>query len=362
MPWPRRDLIDLLGVEHPIVQAPMASAATPQLAAAVTGAGAVGSLGSAMLSPPALLAQHDEARTLTNGVINLNFFANAPARADAERSARARELVRPFFEELGLGEVPETSDMRTDFDETRLETVLGLRPTLVSFHFGLPKAEYVEALKEVGAVVISTATTVREALLLEHRGADAIIAQGWEAGGHRGTFASPHAEAQVGTFSLVPQVVDAVSVPVIAAGGIADGRGIAAAFALGASGVQMGTAFLRCPETSIAEAYRDALASASADATVVTRAFSGRPARALRNRYVEHALAQLGEDDALPEFPSMMGFQGPLRQASADRGVPDFMALWSGQAAALSVTLPAEELVECLVSDAQDALRALAAS
>lgn len=358
--WPRRDLIDLLGVSHPIVQAPMASAATPELAAAVASAGGVGSLGAAMLDPDAVSEQYRRARAATQGVLNLNFFANRPARSDPVRDSVARELVAPFYAELGLGDVPVAATVETHFDESMLETVLGLRPAIVSFHFGLPRAEYVDALKEVGSAVVSSATTVREALLLEQQGADAIIAQGWEAGGHRGTFASPFAHAQVATFALVPQVVDAVAVPVIAAGAIGDGRGIAAAFALGASGVQLGTAFLRCPETAIPDAYRAELAAASADATVVTRAFSGRPARALRNRYVEHALEQLGPDEVeLPEFPLMMGFQGPLRTASAERGTPDFMALWSGQAAPLATELPAGQLVARLVEDAEAAFASL---
>ena len=355
--WPTRRLADLLGVEHPLIQAPMAAAATPALAAAVSNAGGLGSLGCAMLSTRAVDDAVREARRLSDRPLNINFFVNAPGSRNPERDEVARRFVAPFYEELGLGDVPAGADVRVHFDEPMLETVLRLRPEIVSFHYGLPAPEMVDALRDVGSLILSSATTVREALLLEERGADAIVAQGWEAGGHRGTFASSFAHAQIGTFALVPQVVDAVSVPVVAAGAIADGRGIAAAFALGASGVQLGTAFLRCPESAIADAYREELAAASADATAVTRAFTGRPGRSLRNRYVEHAVEQLtGDGDELPEFPLMMAFQGPLRAASAERGIPDFMALWSGQAAALGTDLPAAELVEKLVEDARAAM------
>jgi nitronate monooxygenase len=331
----------------------MASAATPALAAAVARAGALGSLGTSMLAPAASEEQVAELRRASDRPFNLNFFANTPASSDPAKHEVARRLVEPFYAELGLGPVPNPGDVSTHFDETMLETVLRLRPEVVSFHFGLPQPAMVDALHDIGCVVLSSATTVREALLLEERDADAIVAQGWEAGGHRGTFASPFAHAQVGTFALVPQIADAVSVPVIAAGGIADGRGIAAAFALGASGVQLGTAFLRCPETAITDPHRDELAAAGADATEMTYAFTGRPARSIRNRYVEQMTEELARSgETLPEFPLMLRYSGPLRSASAERGIPDFMPLWAGQGAALGMELPAGELVEKLVADA----------
>ena len=360
MVWPRRDLTDLLGVEHPLIQAPMASATTPALAVAVARSGGVGSLGCARLAPDAVVEQTAQVRRATDRPLNLNFFTNPPARVDPARDMAARELLAPFYAELDLAEPPPARDMSVHFDEDMLETVLSLKPEIVSFHFGLPEIEMLDAIRGIGSVVLSSATTVREALLLEERGADAIIAQGWEAGGHRGTFASPFPHAQVGTFALVPQVVDAVSVPVIAAGAIADGRGIAAAFALGASGVQIGTAFLRCPEAAIPNAYREALAEAGADGTEVTKAFTGRPARSLRNRYVEHMAEQVGRDgEGLPEFPLMMALHGPLRAASAERDLPDFIPLWSGQAAALGTDLPAEDLVRRLVAEAGAAFERL---
>lgn len=350
--WRQRDLIELVGVRHPIVQAPMAGVTTPALAAAVAGAGGLGSLGCAMRSPDAVREQTAGFRRLTDAPINLNFFANSPPVADPVRAETARRLVEPYYEELDIELVAQPAEIRVHFDEPMLEALVELRPEIVSFHFGLPASAVVDAIKALGSVVMSTATTVHEARLLEDLGADVIVAQGWEAGGHRGTFASPLEHAQVGTMALVPQVADAVSVPVIAAGGIGDGRGIAAALALGASGVQIGTGFLRCPEADVPEAYRGALAAASDDSTQVTSAFTGRPARALRTRYVQET-SQHGE---LPEFPLMIGFQGPLRAASAERGSADFMSLWSGQAAALAESLPADRLVRQLVDQAAEAL------
>ena len=340
----------------------MASATSPALAVAVAEAGGLGSLGCAMLAPKAVVEQVTAVQRHTDRPLNLNFFANSPARADPTRHQAAREYLAPLYAELELGEVPPPSDVRVDFDNVMLETVLALRPKVVSFHFGLPGREAIDAIHELGSVILSSATTVREALILEGLGVDAIIAQGWEAGGHRGTFASSFAHAEVGTFALVPQIADAVSVPVIAAGAIADGRGVAAAFALGASGVQIGTAFLRCPESTIPDPYREALAAASADATEVTRAFSGRPARSLRNRYVEHMAEQAGRaGEGLPEFPLMLALHGPLRAASVERGIADFMPLWSGQAAALGSELPARQLVERLVADAAAAFERMGA-
>ncbi|HKY96189.1 MAG TPA: nitronate monooxygenase, partial [Kiloniellales bacterium] len=231
--------------------------------------------------------------------------------------------------------------------------VLQLRPAVVSFHFGLPSPDAVAAIKAAGCRVISSATTVREAKSLEARGVDAVIAQGWEAGGHRGSFEPSAEDAGVGTLALVPQVVDAVKVPVIAAGGIADGRGIAAAFMLGASGVQLGTAFLACPESAADAVYRKALASATDEDTRLSRAFSGRPARTKRNRYVA---AMAGETN-LPEFPTMYAYSGPLIESSEKAGDEDFLFLLYGQAAALGRALPAAELMAVLTEETKALLQ-----
>jgi nitronate monooxygenase len=346
--WPRTDLMELLGVDCPIIQAPMAGAATPALAAAVCNAGGLGSLGCATDSPDELRARVDELRGATNRPFNLNFFVHEPPAPKPEAEDETRARLAPFYDELGLGEVPAAREPFPAFDGERLAALLELRPAVASFHFGLPAPAAVRALKEAGVLILSSATTVAEAKALAEAGADAVVAQGWEAGGHRGTFASPFEGARVGTLALVPQVADAVEVPVIAAGGIADGRGIAAAFALGASGVQLGTAFLSCPEAQVTVPHRAALRAARDEDTRLTRAFSGRPARGLRNRYVE-AMAPF--DDALPSFPRLSSLTGPLGRASAARGSPDFIPLWSGQAVALNRELPAADLVQVLVDE-----------
>jgi len=346
-------LLQRLGIRYPIIQAPMAGATTPALAAAVCNAGALGSLGCAMLTPREFRDEVENARALTDGPLNVNFFVHAPPKHDREKIDRARARLRPFYQELALGEVPTGDLVMPPFDEAMLDAVLDVRPAVVSFHFGLPARDMVNAIKETGAAVLSSATTVREARILAALGVDAVIAQGWEAGGHRGTFESSFAAAQVGTLALVPQVVDAVGVPVIAAGGIADGRGVAAALVLGASAAQIGTAFLACPEAGLSATHRLALATAADEDTRVTTAFSGRPARGLVNRYIE-TMTECEAD--LPDFPIVNTLTGPLRKGSAEAGSPDFVALWSGMAAPLNAALPAADLVQRLVTEAERVL------
>ena len=352
--WPRTDLLDLLGIEQPIIQAPMAGSATPALAAAVGNAGGLGSLGCATLSLDQLRTTAGELRAATNRPFNLNFFAHHPPKENADVDALTRRRLKPFYQEMSLGEVPKAVELPFgSFDADTLAVLLEIEPAVVSFHFGLPAPEMVAAIRRAGCRLLCSATTVAEARSLAAAGVDAIIAQGWEAGGHRGTFDVSFEDFGVGTLALVPQIVDAVEVPVIAAGGIADGRGIAAAFALGASGVQMGTAFLSCPEANVSAMHRDALRRASDQDTRLTRAFSGRPARARNNRYID-AMAE--HRRPLPAFPRMYGFTDPLRQAAAAGDDPNFQFLLYGQAAALNRELPAAELVETLVAEAQEVL------
>ncbi|MEE9249962.1 MAG: nitronate monooxygenase [Alphaproteobacteria bacterium] len=354
--WPRTDLLELLGIEHPIIQAPMAGSATPALAAAVSNAGGLGSLGCGTMTPDDLEAKAEELRAATNRPFNLNFFAHNAPKANPDVDALTRRRVAPFYEELGLGEVPHTGKAPFDtFNSGTLSVLLEIKPAVASFHFGFPAPDMVAALKDAGCRLLCSATTVEEARLLAQAGVDAIIAQGWEAGGHRGTFDVSFEDFGVGTMALVPQVVDAVDVPVIAAGGIADGRGIAAAFALGASGVQMGTAFLSCPEAQISDIHRNALRHASDRDTRLTRAFSGRPARAKNNRYID-AMAE--HRAPVPAFPGMYGFSEPLRAHSIANETTDFQFLQYGQAAALNRELPAAELVRTLVAEAQEVLGA----
>jgi nitronate monooxygenase len=346
-------LTDLLRIEHPVIQAPMAGVATPKLAAAVSRAGALGSLGSAVLPPDELVGQARVVRDATDRPFNVNFFCHEPPELADPDVARSRERFDVLYRELGL-DPPDPFVPPIAFDDARLEALLEIRPTVASFHFGLPDNAALEAIRDAGCRVLASATTVAEAEELAGRGVDVVIAQGAEAGGHRGSFLVPGDDGPVGTLALVPQVVDAVDVPVIAAGGIADGRGLAAALALGAAGAQIGTAFLACPEAATHPLYREALLSARAEATTVTRALSGRPARALRNRAVEE-----GGGDPLP-FPAQASVTRPLGEAAAARGSADFLAMWAGQGAPLAREMPAAELVKGIVRDAERVLTALA--
>ena len=341
----RTPVTELLGIEHPVLQAPMASAATPALAAAVSEAGGLGALGSSMLPVDELRRQTAELRELTQQPFQLNFFCHEPPEVSGDIADRAREYFAPLYDELGIGDPPQPSAPAVEFDEARLEALLDLRPPVVSFHFGLPPRDVMEAIRGTGMRVLASATTVAEARHLEDHGVDAVVAQGAEAGGHRGSFLVEGDDGPVGTLALVPQVVDAVDVPVIAAGGIADGRGLAAVLALGAGAAQIGTAFLPCPESGISPVYREALRDARADGTIVTRAVSGRPARALRNRLTQEL------SGVLP-YPAQLSLTAPLLASEAAGA--EFQAMWSGQAAALATEAPAAEVVAAIAAGAED--------
>ena len=353
--WPRTDFLELLGVTHPVIQAPMAGFASPTLAAAVCNAGGLGSIGCAGIPPATVRDQITALRQATNRPYNLNFFVHSRPRLDPDVAARMRTRLAPYFDEFGLGPVPEPTEPFPPFDEERLDLVLELRPRVVSFHFGLPDATAVRRVKEAGCIILSSATTVAEARSLEANGADVIIAQGFDAGGHRGSFSGSPGAGLVGTMALVPQIVNAVRLPVIAAGGIADGRGLAAAFALGASGAQLGTAFLGCPEATVSPLHRAQLRSAVDDGTELTRAFTGRPARALLNRYI----TEMADSEPL-EFPLQGSLVGPLWQLPSEEARAAFMPVWAGQAASLIRELPAGQLIDKLVRQAQSILGASA--
>lgn len=346
--WPTDSIAQLLGTVHPIIQAPMSGITTPQLVAAVSNAGALGSLGCATLPIDAMREQVGKIREASNRPFSVNFFVHARPGVDRGAAEQARARLAPYYAELGLGAVPEPRELFPPFDEDRLAAILELRPRVVSFHFGLPSPAAVEKIKAAGSLILSSATTVAEARDLERRGADIIVAQGAEAGGHRGTFSSNAGAGSIGTFALVPQVVDAVRVPVVAAGGIADGRGIAAAFALGARGVQIGTAFLGCPEAAVAPVYRKALRGATEEDTRVTRVFTGRPARALRCRLTD----EISDAEAL-EFPLQASLVAPIWGVADDSVRTAFMPFWAGQAVPLTREMPAGALVEKLAEEAQ---------
>lgn len=345
--WPDHRLCNVLGIEHPIIQAPMAGSATPALAATVSNAGGLGSLGCADMAADTLVAHVMELRGLTNRPFNLNFFAHPAPRPDPVRFARTREAVLPWYLRFGLVEpTSAASPHGPGFDATRLKLLLELKPKVVSFHFGVPDPASLAALKTTGIVLMSTATTVAEAKALAAVGIDVIIAQGWEAGGHRGSHQPRAPSDGVGTLALVPQIADAVRLPVVAAGGIGDGRGIAAAFALGACGVQIGTGFLSCPEAGTDATRRAMLRNATETDTMMTDAFSGRAARAVRSDYARE-MDCAGLD--LPDFPSMYDLSEPLLGTGNPRAAS---FLLYGQAARFNRELPAAELVARYVEEA----------
>ena len=361
--WPDRRLTDLFGIEHPILLAPMAGAMDTALAIAVAQGGGLGSLPAGMLDAAQLRAQADAFRAATGGKpLNLNFFAHIPPVPNNAREHAWRERLKPYYDELGIDPAaPVPSSNRAPFDDALCAVVEEVRPAVVSFHYGVPEASLVARVKAAGAKVISSATTVAEARHLETRGCDAVIAQGNEAGGHRGMFLTDDLASQVGTFALIPQIADAVKVPVIAAGGIGDARGIVAALALGASAVQMGTAFLRCPEAKVSAPHRAALAAASATqdggGTVMTNVMTGRPARGFPNRIIR----ELGPlSDLPPEFPLAFGALVPLHLKAQAQGSGDFSPMWAGQAAVLAQELPAQELMRKLEEEARALMKKMA--
>ncbi len=351
-----RRLTDLLGIELPIVQAPMAGAMDAEMVIAASEAGGLGSLPCAMLTAETMRAQLRIIRQRTAKPINVNFFCHTPPVVDAEREARWKSRLAGYYRELGLDPAaPTPPSSRAPFDDATCGVVEELRPEVVSFHFGLPERRLLDRVKAIGAKVLSSATTVAEARWLEEHGCDAVIAQGSEAGGHRGVFLGSEISTQPGTLALVPQVVDAVKVPVIAAGGIADARGVAAALVLGAAGVQVGTAYLFTPEAKVSALHRAALKSARDDMTALTNVFTGRPARGIVNRIMREAGPMASE---APAFPLAGGALAPLKAKAEAQGSGDFSSLWSGQAAALGREMPAGELTRSLIAGA----RALLAS
>lgn len=336
-------LTHTLGIELPILQAPMAGAQGSALAIAVARAGGLGALPCAMLSPEAMAEELTAFRAATAAPINVNFFTHVPPEPDAAAMARWHEALAPYYAEfdLDIGAVSEGPGRRP-FDAAACEAIEPFRPEVVSFHFGLPEAALLERVKGWGARVLASATTVDEARWLEANGADAIIVQGLEAGGHRGMFLTDELTTQSGTFALLPQVRQAVGVPLIAAGGIADASGVAAARALGADAFQVGTAFLCCPESTLSTIHRRALMSEAARHTALTNLYSGRPARGIVTRLMRE-LGPIGE--AAPAFPLATAAIAPLRAAAEARGLGDFSPLWAGQNASRCREVAAAEVI-----------------
>jgi len=340
-------ITSLLGIEHPIIQAPMAGVQGSALAIAVSNAGGLGSLPCALLSLQAMRAELALIRAGTTRPYNVNFFCHVPPVPDAERDTRWRNALQPYYTELGINS-SSASTARAAFNAELAAALNEFRPPVVSFHFGLPGADLLSQVKAWGAKVLSSATTLAEAAWLEAHGADAIIAQGSEAGGHRGMFLTEDLTTQMGTFALLPQIVRKVRVPVIAAGGIADPRGVRAAMQLGAAGVQIGTAYLLTPEANTSAVHRAALKSLGADHTALTNVFTGRPARAIVNRLVR----ELGPISPLaPAFPLAAGAVAALRTAADPQGNGDFSAMWAGQNV-VGWEMPAAQLTQQLAAGA----------
>jgi len=335
-----------LGTALPLIQAPMAGVQGHALAAAVCHAGGLGSIPAAMLSLDALRTELTQLTALTDKPYNVNFFCHTPPEPDAARDAVWQQALQPYYAELGLSLadiVPGPG--RAPFSDQVADVVEPFKPAVMSFHFGLPSAALLARVKRWGSLVLASATTVDEALWLEEHGADAIIAQGLEAGGHRGIFLSDDLSTQVGTMALLPQIVQAVTVPVIAAGGIADADGVAAAMALGASAVQIGTAYMCCPESTTSALHRAVLQSPAARHTALTSLFTGRPARGIMNRLMR----ELGPlNPAAPAFPLATSAIAPLRARAEGQGSTDFTPLWSGQNASHCSSAPAAEVTRAL--------------
>jgi nitronate monooxygenase len=353
-------LMQRLRLTHPIIQAPMAGGATTVgLVAAVCEAGALGFIGAAYLTPPQIIEVSRELRARTSRPFGINLFAPLPAPDEPRDPGPALERLAPFHAELGLPPPTVPALAGNPFSD-QLAAALESGASVFSFTFGILPASAIEAIKARGMFLIGTATTVEEAKQLEAAGVDAVVAQGSEAGAHRGTFAADFAAAMVGTMALVPQVADAVTVPVIASGGIMDGRGIAAALALGASAVQMGTAFLTCDEAGVPEAHKEAILKAREHETRLTRAFSGRPARGIVNRFMTE-VDRADAPEAILPYPLQNALTRPVRNAAAKQGRGEYLSLWAGQGVRLARRQAAADLIARLAEETEAVVRRLTA-
>lgn len=352
MDWPANELTAMLGIRYPLIQAPMAGITTPAMAAAVGEQGALGSIGGAMLSPDRLHEQIRTARGLSGAPLNVNLFAPQEPVDPGDSIERMQEALAPWRERLGLGEPSPLRPPHFGFDE-QLAVVLEELPEVFSFTFGIPPPEPLASLRAARITVLGTATTAREAELLESAGCDAVVAQGSEAGGHRGTFAGPFEEALVPTLDLVAEIAERVEVPVIAAGGIMDGAGIAAALRAGASAAQLGTAFMACGESAAPPAYRQSLLEASGEETTITRAFTGRPLRALRTAFVDEVETSGTE---IPPYPLQAILLAELREAGLEQGQLEVVGRLTGEGVGELREGPAGELTRALIEETEAAL------
>ncbi|MFC3799163.1 NAD(P)H-dependent flavin oxidoreductase [Cohnella sp. GCM10012308] len=342
-----------LGIPYPIVQAPMAGGpATPELAAAVSNAGGLGSLGAGYWSPSQIRDAIREVRRRTDRPFAVNLFLPEQPRSTDDEISAMQAHLDVYRERLGIETSPSIAAYAPSFED-QVQVLLEEEVPVFSFTFGIPPAEAIEEMKRRGIFIVGTATTVEEGIRLEAAGADAVVAQGSEAGGHRGTFLSEAADALVGTLALVPQLADRVSVPVIASGGIMDGRGLAASLALGASAVQMGTAFLASPESGAHAAHKRLVLSSAEDATAITDVYSGKAARGIRTDFMRDMKAYPG---AIPDYPIQNALTRDIRQAAAQANDPSFMSLWAGQGLRLATEQTAADLIGRTVAEAQAAI------
>ena len=348
MEWYENKLSYDLGIKYPIIQAPMASAASIELASEVSNAGGLGSLGLSYHKSENILPDYNNLLSKTNNTVNINFFTHKEPLSNSAIHKEYKDYVSKFYKKYGIDKIPDITNTCETFNRPQLDLLLQMNPKVVSFHFGLPKEDYIKEIKEQNIYMISSATTVEEAKILENSGADAVIAQGFEAGGHRGTFHSSYKEGEIGLFSLLPQIVSSINLPVIAAGGIADGRGIVAAMMLGAKGVQLGTAFLKCPEASVHPLWKKALDDSKSRETRITSAFTGRPARGIVNYLLQEFD---GKEFMLPDFPAVGSIIKPLANVAAKTGDESFLSLWAGQSAPMSENMPAKDLVQKLINE-----------
>jgi nitronate monooxygenase len=344
-------LFEKLGISYPIIQAPMAGVSTPELAAAVSNAGGLGSLGLGASTVEQARAMIQATRALTDKPFHVNLFCHRQAIADMQREAKWLAQLAPLFAEFAATPPSELHEVYESFigNTAMFEMLLAERPAVVSFHFGLPHVDWIRAFRERGIVTLAGATTLEEAALIEQADVNAVIAQGAEAGGHRGMFEPEKLDPLIGTFALVRMIANHSKLPVIAAGGIMDGDGIAAALRLGACAVQMGTAFILCPESSASAAYREQIKSARARNTQVTSAISGRPARGIANRM--YALRNARDAPSPPDYPIAYDAAKALHAAASARGNHEFAAHWAGQGVPLARELPAAEMVDLLVDE-----------
>lgn len=356
--WPHKNITTLLKIQHPIIQAPMAGSTNPALVAAASNAGGMGSHGAAPQSPELLRKTISEIKALTDKPFSVNLFNYNTEGFDEniQISEGHRQQLTKYHREQGLGDIPSPRNLFGPAKE-QLTVLLDEKVPVISFHYGVD-ADTIAYAKSGGAIVLCSATTAREAVILEQAGIDAVIAQGSEAGGHQGNFNTKN-PALIGSMALIPRIADAVSVPVIAAGGIMDARGIVASFALGANGVQMGTAFLGCQETQLSTTWLSELERAEGEDTVITEAFSGRPARGLKNRYITETDAI---DEPLLPYSAQYSISSDLRKQAIEQGNKDFMVMWSGQGVGLFKQQTTASLMQSLVSGSQKLLQNMASS